>query len=97
MTTRTAEWIVKDYIADLKDPALCMRKDIFNQRSYSIWAAEEVLRAIQKNKDIQPIEVIENFIAKMDQYSLHKSNTSYIFSIAYDIAVDIADILLAMT
>ena len=41
MTTRTAEWIVKDYIADLKDPALCMRKDIFNQRSYSIWAAEE--------------------------------------------------------
>lgn len=97
MTTRTAELVVMDYIADLKDPTLCMRKDMFNQRSYSIWAAEEVLRAIQKNKDIQPIEVVENFIAKMDQYSLQKPSTSYIFSIAYDIAVDIGDILMAMT
>lgn len=95
VSRRTAEIIVKDYIADIKDPRCNYKREKFMQLSYSKWAAEEVLRTIRKRKDLSPIECVEYFTSKVDQYSLEHSKSSYIFSVAYDISMDIYDILLA--
>lgn len=97
MTTRMAEMIIKDYIADLPEPnCRCrFRRAHFSQRSYSIWAAEEVLRTIRKRKDVSPIYAVEEFVNRMEYFACKRPSTSYIFSVAYDIGIDILDILIA--
>jgi hypothetical protein len=60
------------------------------QMSYSKWAANELLAAIKSNPGRSVHEVISMFIYKMNEYSL-KGSESYLFSVAYDIAVDIYD------
>lgn len=98
MTTRMAEMIIKDYIADLPEPnCRCrFRRAHFSQRSYSIWAAEEVLRTIRKRKDVSPIYAVEEFVNRMEYFACKRPSTSYIFSVAYDIGIDILDILIAV-
>lgn len=94
MKTRTAEQIVQKYIRDLPEPSIYLARSHFYQRSCTKWAAEEILRTIRK-RDISPIRAVEEFVEKMEQYACHRSESSYIFSIAYDIGIDILDILLA--
>lgn len=97
MTTRMAEMIIKDYITDLPEPNYRCRfkRAYFSQRSYSIWAAEEVLRTIRKRNDVSPIYTVEEFVNRMEYFACKRPSTSYIFSVAYDIGVDILDILMA--
>lgn len=95
MTSRYAEMIVKDYISDLSEPRCQLKRSYFAQRSYSIWAAEEVLRTIRKRKDVSPIYAVEEFVGKMEYYALKRPEGSYIFSVAYDIGTDVLDILMA--
>lgn len=96
MKTRTAERIVQNYILELPEPKCNIKQSNFCQRSYTKWAAEEVLRTIRKRKDISPIASVEEFIGKMEYYACHRPDLSYIFSIAYDVGVDILDTLLAV-
>lgn len=95
MTSRTAEMIVKDYISELPEPRYHLKKSYICQRSYSIWAAEEVLRTIRKRKDVTPIVAVEEFVYRMEYFALKRPEASYIFSVAYDVGMDILDILLA--
>lgn len=87
-----AVFIVQEYISELyiKELPPCQKR-AFMQQSYSRWAAEEILRCIQERGSKQPVTVIEEFANKMDKYSLANSNTSYIFSVGYDTAMDILD------
>lgn len=95
MTSRTAEIIVKDYISDLPEPRCHLTKSHFLQRSYSIWAAEEVLRTIRKRKDVTPIIAVEEFAYRMEYFSCKKPKGSDVFSVAHDVGMDILDILRA--
>lgn len=87
---------VKEYIADLKPPKYRLKRSFFEQKTYSIWAAKEVLQYLWSHPDTPPIIAIEEFIEKMDKYSLKNRESSFIFSVAHDIAEDILDIFLAM-
>lgn len=88
--------VLQEYIADMPEPRKKCKKQVFLQETYSRWAAEEILKCIRENETTPPITVVEEFKDRMDHYSLMNPNSSYIFSVAYDIAMDILDIFLAM-
>lgn len=90
-----AELLIKEYINNLDEPKISWKRDEFSQASYSRWAAKEVLMYIQNSCEENPLEAIEFFTYKMDQLSLEHPQASYIFSVAYDIAMDIYAQLLA--
>lgn len=96
MSDEQLDLIFQDYLMDMKDPCLQWKKDRFMQSSYSRWAVQELLTFVKQHKDMKPINAIELFIHKMDEYACANSKNSYIFSVAHDIAEDIYDIFLAM-
>ena len=71
-------------------------KDIFEDKVYTAWAVHEIYEDLKNNPNESPIGVIEEFISKMDMYSLKNIKTSRIFSIAYDAGMDILDQLITM-
>lgn len=72
------------------------KESYFIQYCYSQWAVDEIIKSIQKNGSKPPITVVEDFVRKMDEYSCVNPNTSLIFSIAKDSAMDILDLLIVM-
>lgn len=68
----------------------------FNQKSYSRWAANEILERVMDHPMMPPIMVIEEFMITMDLYSCMAEDTrvSIIFSIAKDTAEDIMSLFL---
>ena len=95
MSTR-AELIIQDYMLDLREPRNLHQRSQFKQSSYSIWAANEIMKYVKEHKSMPTIDAIEDFIRKMDEYSCMNPDSSFIFSVAHDIAEDILDIFLAM-
>lgn len=71
-----------------------MRGYDFAQESYSRWAAKELIACLEKNPTTPPLLVIEEFRDKMDRYACQNKDSSYIFSVAYDMAEYIIDLLL---
>lgn len=65
------------------------------QKSYSMWAAKELLIQLNKNKDVPPLITLENFEQLMDEYSCRNSCSSYLFSCAKDMTRWIIDLLIA--
>lgn len=66
----------------------------FKSLSYQSFVVEELKRLIDESGiNDNPISIIENYISKMDKLSLLNRNTSFIFSTAYDTALDIFDAL----
>ena len=87
---------IREYaLESMNEPRWGLPKGYFEQRSYSKAAVEEILAAIRKS-DSPPYMVVEDFMRKMDKFALCKSRTSVMFSIAYDMAENILDFLLAM-
>lgn len=73
----------------------------FKYRSYSRWAAKEVLLRILKTPDVPAVDVVENFVRTLDDYielsSAHwNKDDQLIFIAARETATDILDILTAM-
>lgn len=101
-----AELIIREYIDRLEFKGyfprkirvrkLPMKAGYFEYKSLSAWAAKEVLRYVRAHKNIPPAIAVEDFAHKMDQYSLGNSRIGGTFSVAYDIAMDILDIFIAM-
>ena len=79
----------------LRDPKLGLKKGIFEQRSYQQWASKEVLKAIEEY-DGNPEYAIEDFMSKMDNYACKNPKSGMIFSIAYDTAVWMLDVVIAL-
>lgn len=71
-------------------------EDVFEQKVYTAWGVMEIYNEIKNNPDTLPIEVVENFASKMNEYSCKDNKTSHIFSIAYDVSLDILDQLISM-
>ena len=90
-----AIFLIREYIVnDLRDPGIDWNSMVFKQRSHAKWAAKEVLKYVIKHKELTPIEAVSNFAKLMDYYSCKNPHTSYVFSVANDIAVDILDMLI---
>lgn len=82
-----------EYVADLNMPKNHWNKELFEQRCYSIWAAKELYYELAKNDDKPAETVIEEFIDRMDKYSCKNIETSFMFSVAKDTALDIYDLV----
>lgn len=91
--------VIEEYMFDLFEPGRNWPKYEFRKRSYGRWAAEEILKSIQRHPDISPMRTVEEFVRMTDEFSGIKHderNDSFIFSVAHDVATDILDILRAM-
>jgi len=88
---RLAVHVIIDYISNLKDPRTARNPWELTQRSYSKWAAETVLNEVIENPTKSPLDVVGDFVSRMNQYSLIRGDI--MFSIAYDIGMDIFDTL----
>lgn len=97
MSDLQLDLIFEKYISqNIKEPSICWKKERFMQSSYSKWAAKELFQFVKQHKELKPLNAIELFIRKMDKYACLNSKSSYIFSVAHDVAEDIYDIFLAM-
>lgn len=91
--------VIEEYMFDLFEPGRNWPKYESRKRSYGRWAAEEILKSVQLHLDISPIQVVEEFVRRTDEFSgieHDDRNDSFIFSVAHDVATDILDILRAM-
>lgn len=63
----------------------------FNVRSYSRWAANEIIERIQNDSDRSPVSIISEFIREVDLYSekTPTNQSQLIFSVAKETAIDI--------
>lgn len=87
------EWYTNPVSSKTKMPN--MKKCLFDLFSYQRWAIDEIRREILENENKHPIEVLEDFKYKMS-YAACRANSmdsNMIFSIAYDVAIDVLDIL----
>ena len=107
MSNDEAISVVQDYIHSLESEILrskivrkrgCIKekRSYFDQRSNAVWAAYETLNYVKNHPKKPPMIAVEDFMKKMDQYACFNSKTSMIFSVGYDIAVDILNALMAM-
>lgn len=85
---------IKEYIKELDRPNNKMQKNNFRQLSYSKWAANEILYRVMQYPDVNPILLVEQFAFKMNDYSCKHGPSSFPFSVAYDISMNILDILM---
>ena len=67
----------------------------FKTKSYTKWAANELLIRLEDNKDVPPLIIIVDFIDEMDKYSDVNDCTKYRFSIARETAQWVEDLLTA--
>ena len=86
---------VLQYIFELKQSASYWKKELFAQQSYAIWAAKEIYLLLCENETYPPECVVEEFANKMDNYACKRKETSFMFSIARDTAIDILDLIYA--
>lgn len=87
---------IKDYAMDRFKPERIWPRTRFEFACYSEWAVNEILDLIQDRGAYHPIDVIEEFIEKMDRYSRMNPKSHVTFSIARDIGEDILDMFRAM-
>ena len=89
--------VIQEYISDHDKPCRYFwREQYFEQWSYSRWACKELIRRIKIKMKSRPIDVVEDFVREMSDYSRKKSSSSFMFSVAKGTAEDILDIFLAM-
>lgn len=92
---KEVEQIIEDHLTTLEDEWVRPSSRYFSQHSYSKWALEELLVEIRANEAVSPIVIVEQFSRKMDDYACAQMYTSYIFSVAHDVAEGILDELIA--
>lgn len=75
------------------------RRNLFGldlrQKSYYKWALNELIYILRNNEETPPLILIEEFLRKMDDYSVINSKTSYVFSCAKDATEWVIDTLIS--
>lgn len=68
----------------------------FQEASYKRWAAREIRDYLDRHRKHEPINAVEEFRYSMDQFACSTKNPrkNFMFSVAYDVATDILDMLL---
>lgn len=94
---RIAEILIKEYLKQyLFEPSLTWPKCEFEERTYSRWAINEILRRLDEHPDIGVINIIQGFIEELDSMEERTDRWSRvrIFRIAKEIATDILKLFL---
>lgn len=89
-----ARLLIQEYLKESLGRISFWQGYSFAQTSYAKWAATELLKCLDEKQTTPPLIVIEEFRDKMNRFSCMNRNTSYVFSVAYDMAGDIIDQLL---
>lgn len=71
-----------------------MTEDEFAQHSYTVWASKECLRYINRYPTLDVLDAVASFVETMDSYCLKNEANNWMFSVAYDAAMNIYDQLL---
>ncbi len=64
-----------------------------SRKSYSKWAARELLLYLELHPDTPPLIAVEEFSEQMDEYALMNPAGNYIFMVAKDVADYVTDVL----
>ncbi len=95
--------IFSDYIMDCNNFYLSTRAKKFEKLSYKKWAVDTIFNEIYvlaypRNKcpEIEIEKIVEDFAKRMAAYSYRNKKSSIIFVSAFDVAIDILDILRSM-
>ena len=71
------------------------QRHVFRQASYQKWAADEFFKYITTHgPDLY--SSAEKFVHIMDKYSMISKRNGWMFSVAYDVAVELLDIMYAI-
>lgn len=93
---KVSEDVIEEYISEyLFPPCFNWPEEEFKRRTYSRWAATEILERIRID-DRDPLDVIEEFSNEMDRYFELSDgyDNYYIFIVAKETADDIAYLFL---
>lgn len=68
----------------------------YREADYKNWAATEIRKYINEHRKSEPINAVEDFRYMMDHLACAAKDAkrSYMFSVGYDVATDILDVLL---
>lgn len=66
----------------------------FAQDSYSKSTYRDLIRLLKENEDVPPVNIIRNYVKKMEEYSCNNMFSSFIFSVSHDTAEYVLDELL---
>jgi hypothetical protein len=90
---------IVEYRENLGELASSWPEMEFDRVAYSRWAADEIIINILSHTDWTPMQATEDFRGRVEKHMCVVTNFSeanFIFDIAYDVACDIIDILIAM-
>ncbi len=91
-------FIINEYVYDEILPEytfIHIQSKYFEKQSHIIWATNELIEYIRK-RDGEIDNILKDFIDKMQIYSTFNNRTTRMFDIAYELAVNINDVLKAM-
>lgn len=89
--------VIQEYISNLEEPIMNLPAAYLSQSSYSLWAANEIFVYVLAHNELTPIEAVDAFVRQMDDYRKGRcEDKNKIFNIAYDVAREIHNILVAM-
>lgn len=92
--------VVQEYMLDLFVPGRNWPEYELQKRSYERWAAKEILECLKSEPNRHPIVVVREFARKTRKYAEmdhNDKNDRIIFEVANNVAMDILDILRAMS
>ena len=96
---RRERWVIIEYLEDIGEVQSTFNKGFFDKKSYSRWAATEILDIVETNPTIDPYILVSKFLEDM---LIISKNTNYysenkkIWMYACDVAIDILDVFRAM-
>lgn len=65
------------------------------QKSYSMWIANETIKVVRFNPNTPPLMTIERFRNKIEEYSHMNKKSDFIFSTALETIDNIIDVLIS--
>ena len=91
--------VIIEYMEGVPIPTSSWPANKFRQTAYWRCAAEEILNYVVAHPDwsvIRSVEEFRNMVANFMQKATNFEDATMIFEIAYETALDISDILMAM-
>ncbi len=94
---------IVEYMNGVPIPTSNYPSGVFEDCAYTKWAAEEILIFVLSHTDWTVMKSVEVFKKRMAKYSRlsscdnYKCNIAHIFDIAWRTAIDISDIIYAMS
>ena len=94
MMTDNAVAVIEDYISTyLFPPMKNWPEYYFKERTYARWIANDILEAIKAQPWIPPVDIVEEFYDKVDEYASLGALDDRIFAMARETVEEIGCLL----